>query len=118
MLTRRGFLGASAAALGAAGIAGCGNGGTASSSKSVTFLNWDPIAKGEPLSNAVADFEKASGLKVTIQPAPNADYDTKLLTIMSSGATPDAIRINDDYVLGYSQQGALLDLGKYIERDG
>lgn len=118
MLTRRGFLGA-AAALGAAGIAACGNDGTtASSGKNITFLNWDPIAKGEPLSNAVAAFEKSSGLQVTIQPAPNADYDTKLLTIMSSGATPDAIRINDDYVLGYSQNDALLDLNKYIKQDG
>ncbi|GAB3424335.1 sugar ABC transporter substrate-binding protein [Flindersiella endophytica] len=122
MLTRRGFLGASAATLGAAGvagIAGCGNGGSAAGDgKNITFLNWDPVAKGEPLSNAVAAFEKSSGLQVTVQPAPTTDYDTKLLTIMSSGATPDAIRINDDYVLGYSQNDALLDLNDYIKRDG
>lgn len=126
MLTRRGFLAASAATMGAAGLAGltaCGgsssttNGGS-SGSKNLAFLNWDPVEQGTPLANAVADFEKSSGVKVQVQPAPASDYDTKLLTIMSSGSTPDAIRLNDDYVLGYSQQNTLLDLNPYIEKDG
>jgi multiple sugar transport system substrate-binding protein len=126
MLTRRGFLAASAATMGAAGLAGltaCGgsssttNGGS-SGSKNLAFLNWDPVEQGTPLANAVADFEKSSGVKVKVQPAPASDYDTKLLTIMSSGSTPDAIRLNDDYVLGYSQQNTLLDLNPYIEKDG
>ena len=125
MLTRRGFLAASAATMGAAGLAGltaCGGSTSttngSSGSKDLAFLNWDPVEKGTPLANAVADFEKASGVKVKVQPAPASDYDTKLLTIMSSGSTPDAIRLNDDYVLGYSQQNTLLDLNPYIEKDG
>ncbi len=121
MLTRRSFLKTSASALGAAGlvgVAGCSSGGSQGGSDSITFLNWDPVTKGTPVANAVADFQKSSGIKVQVQPAPNADYDTKLLTIMSSGSTPDAIRINDDYVNGYSKQNSLLDLNSYIKRDG
>ncbi|GAA4984055.1 ABC transporter substrate-binding protein [Actinopolymorpha pittospori] len=122
MLTRRGFLASAMGAAGLAGLTACGGNSSttngSSGAKDLAFLNWDPVEKGTPLANAVADFEKASGIKVKVQPAPASDYDTKLLTIMSSGSTPDAIRLNDDYVLGYSQQNTLLDLNPYIEKDG
>ncbi|WP_020576936.1 ABC transporter substrate-binding protein [Actinopolymorpha alba] len=120
MFTRRSFLRTSAAvaATGLAGAAGCGGGGSTSADDGITFLNWDPVEKGTPLANAVRAFQKGSGVKVAIQPAPSSDYDTKLLTIMASGSPPDAIRINDDFVLGYSQQDQLLDLNPYIKRDG
>jgi multiple sugar transport system substrate-binding protein len=125
MLSRRDFLRTSALSAGvAAGVGGlaaaCGGGGgeTAADMDSISFLNWDPVEKGSPLSNAIAAFQKESGIKVQVQPVPTTDYDTKLLTMMSSGDTPDIIRINDDFVLGYSQQGTLLDLNTYLERDG
>lgn len=95
------------------GTFGCGGG---ASDGGIAFLNWDPVQKGTPLADAVAAFEE-DGVKVEIQPARSSDYDTKLLTVMSSGATPDAIRINDDYVLGYSEQDQLLDLKPYLEKD-
>ncbi len=38
--------------------------------------------------------------------------------MLSSGAAPTAIRINDDYVDGYYAEGSLLDLRPYLEKDG
>ena len=124
MWTRRDLLRASAVTAGAAAglgtLAACGGdaGKTSAGGDKISFLNWDPVEKGTPLSNAISAFQKASGIEVDVQPAPNSDYDTKLLTIMSSGSPPDVIRINDDFVLGYSEQGQLLDLNPYLERDG
>jgi multiple sugar transport system substrate-binding protein len=125
MLTRRDFLRMSVAGVGAASglaaLAGCGGGdgsGSGGSDDTITLLNWDPIEKGTPLADALATVEKQAGMKIDIQPTPNADYDTKLLTIMSSGSPPDVIRINDDFVLGYSDQGQLTDLNPFLDQDG
>jgi multiple sugar transport system substrate-binding protein len=117
-LTRRSFLGgAIGSAIGVTGaglLAACGSGGAGSDS--LTFLNWESI-KGTPMEKALQAFEKESGEKLTIQPAPADDYDTKMRTLLSAGTPPDVMRINDDFVRGFSGQGALLDLNDYIKRD-
>lgn len=113
-LTRRSFLGGAAGIAGATVLAGCGNSGTAGDS--LTFLNWESV-KGTPMEKALQAFEKESGEKLTIQPAPADDYDTKMRTLLSAGTPPDVMRINDDFVRGFSGQGALLDLNEYIKRD-
>ncbi|GAB3435760.1 ABC transporter substrate-binding protein [Flindersiella endophytica] len=113
-LTRRSFLGGAAGLAGATFLAGCGNGGAGGDS--LTFLNWESV-KGTPMEKALRAFEKESGEKLTIQPAPADDYDTKMRTLLSAGTPPDVMRINDDFVRGFSGQGALLDLNEYIKRD-
>src|SRR5690606_18557842 len=45
-------------------------------------------------------------------------YDVKVRTVLSGGVPPDVMRINDDFVRGFSEQGTLTDLSRYIERDG
>jgi multiple sugar transport system substrate-binding protein len=82
----------------------------------ITFLNWEKT-EGTPLGQAITSFEKKTGKKVDVQPAPVNDYDTKMRTALASGAAPDIVRINDDYVRGFSDTGSLLDLNKYIRRD-
>ena len=114
-VSRRAFV---AGALGLAGgslASGCG-GKASSSSDEVTFLNWETL-KGTPLEKAIAAWEKKSGTKVVVQPTPTADYDTKMRTLLAGGQPPDIMRINDDFVRGFSARGALLDLNKYIRRD-
>ena len=78
--------------------------------------NWEQV-KGNPLEQAIQAFEKESGTKVTVQPAVTQEYDTKMRTLIAGGSPPDVMRINDDFVRGFSQQGALLDLKPYIEKD-
>lgn len=120
MLNRRDLLRASVVTAAGLGLASCSSGGSGgkTASNELTFLNWDPIEKGSPLATVLDDFQKSGDTTLKVQPAPASDYDTKLLTIMSSGSVPDVIRINDDFVLGYSQQNTLLDLNPYIEKDG
>ena len=83
----------------------------------ITFMNWDPIAN-TPLETAINAFQEQSGITVTVQPTPTQDYDTKFRTLLASGAPPDIMRINDDFVRGYSQAGQLLDLQPFIDESG
>ncbi|TCC52310.1 sugar ABC transporter substrate-binding protein [Kribbella capetownensis] len=118
-LSRRRFL-AGLTGLAAGGVlAGCGGNGNAGGGggkNGLTFLNWEQV-KGNPLEQAIQAFEKESGTKVTIQPAVTTEYDTKMRTLIAGGSPPDVMRINDDFVRGFSTQGALLDLNPYIEKD-
>ena len=117
-LSRRRFL-AGLTGLTAAGVlAGCGSNGNSGGGgkKGLTFLNWEQV-KGNPLEQAISAFEKQSGTQVTIQPAVTQEYDTKMRTLIAGGSPPDVMRINDDFVRGFSQQGALLDLKPYIDKD-
>lgn len=83
----------------------------------ITFMNWDPIA-GTPLESAINAFEEQSGITVDVQPTPTEDYDTKFRTLLASGSPPDVMRINDDFVRGYSVANQLLDLRPFIEESG
>lgn len=122
MLTRRSFLRTAAvgagATVGLTSMAGCG-GKDGGAGDALTFLDWNPVESGTPLANTLDAFRNESGLSLQIQPAPVfAEYETKLLTIMASGKTPDVIRINDDFVAKYSAEGQLLDLNPYIQKAG
>lgn len=118
-LSRRKFL-AGLSGLAAGGLlAGCGGNGDsgAGGKNGLTFLNWQQV-KATPLEQAIQAYEKSSGTSVTVQPAVTQEYDTKMRTLLAGGSPPDVMRINDDFVRGFSEQGALLDLKPYIEKDG
>lgn len=83
----------------------------------VSFMDWDTVA-GTPLETAINAFQEQTGITVNVQPAPTQDYETRMRTMLASGAPPDIMRINDDFVRGYSLAGQLLDLNPYIEQSG
>jgi multiple sugar transport system substrate-binding protein len=89
----------------------------AQDAQEVTFMNWD-IVEGTPIETAINAFQEATGITVSIQPTPTADYETKMRTLLASGSPPDVMRINDDFVRGYSLDETLLDLRPYIEASG
>jgi multiple sugar transport system substrate-binding protein len=106
----------------AAGMAVAVHGGRsfsarAQDSKEVSFMNWDTVA-GTPIETVIKAFEEASGYTVKIQPTPTTDYETKMRTLLASGSPPDIMRINDDFVRGYSLDNQLLDLNPYIQSSG
>jgi multiple sugar transport system substrate-binding protein len=117
-LSRRRFLAGLGGLAAGGALAACGGNGNAGGGgkKGLTFLNWEQV-KGNPLEQAIKAFEKDSGTSVTIQPAVTTEYDTKMRTLIAGGSPPDVMRINDDFVRGFSTQGALLDLNPYIEKD-
>ena len=83
----------------------------------ISFMNWDPIG-GTPLETAINAFQEQSGITVNVQPTPTQDYETKFRTLLASGSPPDIMRINDDFVRGYSEAGQLMDLRPFIEASG
>ncbi|GAA5030014.1 ABC transporter substrate-binding protein [Actinopolymorpha pittospori] len=116
-LSRRSLLGGALGLAGGSLLLGCGKSGGGGSGDGITMLNWEQTA-GTPLEKAIREYEKQSGTKVTIQPAVTGDaYDTKMRTLLAGGDPPDVMRINDDFVRGFSDQGALLDLNTYVKRD-
>jgi multiple sugar transport system substrate-binding protein len=116
-MSRRSFVAGGLGLVGGSLLAGCGGSGGSAAGDEITFLNWEPV-EGTPLGRAIQAFEKKTGTKVTVQPAVTGDaYDTKMRTLLAGGSPPDVMRINDDFVRGFSEKGALLDLTRYIEQD-
>lgn len=106
---------------GAAGpsLAACsGSAPEAGSPGPLSFLTWDTDSDS-PLYTVAQDWAKSASTTIDIQSIPGGDeYEAKLRTVLASGAPPDSIRINDDYVKGYYAEGSLLDLREYMDKDG
>jgi multiple sugar transport system substrate-binding protein len=64
------------------------------------------------------EYEKQSRTRVTIQPSVTGEaYDTKMCTLLAGGDPPGVMRVNDDFVRGFSDQDVLVDLTPYTRRD-
>nr|WP_154792396.1 extracellular solute-binding protein [Occultella kanbiaonis] len=111
---------ASGAALIGGPLAGCGGGGSGSDSGSggtFAFMSWDATSD-TPLYQVAQNWAEQASREIDVQSVPGGgDYETKLRTVLSSGAHPDVIRINDDFVQAYYSEGSLLDLTPYLEQD-
>lgn len=92
-------------------------GATAQDAQAISFMNW-AVVEDTPLATAIQAFQEQSGVTVTVQPAPTQDYETRMRTLLASGAPPDIMRIDDDLVRGFAEANQLLDLTPYIEQDG
>lgn len=98
-------------------LVGCNPGGGAGSG-TFSFLTWDAAADS-PLATVANQWATSAETELDLQNVPGGDdFEAKLRTVLASGAPPDAIRINDDYVKGYYAEGSLLDLKPYLDADG
>ncbi|GIV75613.1 MAG: hypothetical protein KatS3mg050_0007 [Litorilinea sp.] len=82
----------------------------------IEFMNWGAV-EGTPLQAAIDAFSEATGIPVKVWPVP-ARYEDKMRTLLAAGTTPDVMRVNDDYVRGYTVKKQLTDLRPYIEASG
>jgi len=82
----------------------------------VEFMNWGAIAN-TPLETAIDAFTEATGIQVKDWPVP-ARYEDKMRTLLAAGTTPDTMRVNDDYMVGYASKEQLIDLTAYINASG
>ncbi len=99
-------------------LTACNSGGAGGGDGTFSFLTWD-AAEGSPLATAVTKWAETAGTQLDLQNVPGGDdFEAKLRTVLASGAPPELIRINDDYVKGYFAEGSLLDLTPYLEKDG
>lgn len=129
VMTRGGFLRASALTAGTTALAAHGGTALASTSrtsrasssvkgsKEITFMDWE-VVTGTPFETALNAFQHETGIKVTVQPAPTSDYDTKMTTVLAGGDPPNVMRINDNYVRQFSVANQLMDLTPLIKASG
>lgn len=131
-LSRRRFLHGLALGTGATALAACvapgtpagsaesgaaDAGGASAEAQVVSIMNWDEIT-GTPFETVLDAYRDATGVQVDVQPTPAQDYETRMRTMIAGGTAPDVMRINDDFVRGYTSEGALLDMSSFLERDG
>ncbi len=131
-LSRRRFLHGLALGTGATALAACvapgspagsaesgaaDAGGASAEAQIVSIMNWDEIT-GTPFEAVLDAYRDATGVQIEVQPTPAQDYETRMRTMIAGGTAPDVMRINDDFVRGYTAEGALLDMSSFLERDG
>jgi ABC-type glycerol-3-phosphate transport system substrate-binding protein len=128
-LSRRVFLRGLAWGVGATALAACatpvapgaasdtGAAAPAEQTQVVSLMNWEEIG-GTPFETVINAYREAAGIEVEVQPSPAEDYETRMRTMIAGGTAPDIMRINDDFVRGYTAENALLDLTSYLEREG
>lgn len=113
-----GVLAASACASTASKPGGAAQAGAAGGSDAnVTLKMW---VMGDSSANAtklLADFTKATGIKVTVQAIPWSDVDTKLTTAVASGNGPDVTQIGLSQLPSFISAGALQDISAPISKD-
>lgn len=80
----------------------------------IEFMDWGVI-EGTPLQTAIDAFSESTGIQVKVWPVP-ARYEDKMRTLLATGTTPDIMRVNDDYVVGYGKKGQFRDLLPYVQQ--
>lgn len=102
-------------------LAGCGNGGSNSSSKTTTIRFTDFSASPDhvkDLKKMISGFEKENpNIKVDLQMLSYDDYFTKLQTQMAGGNAPDVFELNYENFVNYAKKGTLADLSSYVDKD-
>lgn len=107
-LTRRSFVGLSAAAL-AATVTGCSSSADSSPGLRVGWYGGDPVHQAMDAALAAWTVDHAA-VSLGTDRAPFADYWDKLATQTAGGDAPDVFRMSMTYFSEYAGRGALLDL--------
>jgi len=100
-----------AAGLVSLGLAGCGSAASTSSSSggSVSYMTWESNQTNAAFDKTMAKFEKSSGIKVTREEAPNADYAQKLASLIMSKKAPDYFWCTTAEAQNLAAEGLLYD---------
>jgi len=117
-LNRRAALqGATAVGLGVATMGGFRSGAAAQEKVQVRLGTW---AASEEASELQAVIDKvnaeATDFEIVSEPQP-ADYYTKLQTTIAGGTAPDLFWLSQEYVAGYADLGAVLDITDMLADD-
>lgn len=112
----------------ALGCAGCGNGNAqqknAGDTKGeeeqvvLTYTGWGSPAEKKTTQNVIDHFEETHpNVKVEYMNIPNADYNTKLTTMIAAGQGPDVALLNGDTALQWATQGKLMNMMDFAKDD-
>lgn len=108
-LSRRSFIGLSAAAVAAASACGGPGAAEADNQLRLAWYGGDPVHKAMDAALAAYTGDHAE-VKISTEHAPFADYWDKLATQTAGGKGPDVFRMSMSYFSEYAERGALLDL--------
>jgi multiple sugar transport system substrate-binding protein len=114
-LSRRGFLGGSAAAIGGLAFSSATRAWAAGGGFSIA--NWsDAPAVSQLYFDIMDNYQKATGVKINRQANVSfADYNTRFRVLLAGGSPPDVMRLNDDFLREMSDKKQILDLTALIK---
>ena len=119
-LSRRNFLGASAAGIGSMAFMAATRGVFAQDAGAFSVANWnDAPAVAQLYLDIMDNYEKATGVKISRQANVSfSDYNTRFRVLLSGGNPPDVMRLNDDFLREMSDKKQILDLTEMIKASG
>lgn len=140
MISRRSFIKACAVAASAAALNACGSSSNSVSSTSVaasestaqTVKTYDDVQKPDNIlwwvhdgmkqedgtEQWVAEYERMTGVDLTLQIIDNNEYYTKLELAYAADTVPNTFDLNGENLSNYAVQGAIADLTDLIHESG
>jgi multiple sugar transport system substrate-binding protein len=128
LVSRRGFLGASAlggtalllTACSATGGSGGATGGSGGGGKNFSWANWsDAPATSQLYIDLITKYATDNGIQIDRQANVSfADYNTKFRTLLAGGQPPDIMRLNDDFLRELQDKDQLFDTTALIASSG
>lgn len=83
---------------------------------SLTYMSWSPD-QAELEAAAIAEFEQAHGVTITVNAMPPKDYWPRLSALAASGDLPDVFMMSSGFVQEWAQAGNLADLAAYASEE-
>ncbi|MBZ4645976.1 MAG: multiple sugar transport system substrate-binding protein [Petroclostridium sp.] len=96
-----------------------GEGKSSEGKVTLQFMGWEasPL-ETESVKKGLETFMSSNpNIKVEYTPVPNAQYASKLLTMMAGGAAPDVFFCGTDTYRAFQSKGELLDLTAYFDSE-
>ncbi len=84
----------------------------------IRFMYWGDVTEIEIINQAIAEFEKATGVKVSAERAPSGPpYMEKVLTQFAGGSAPDVLFVEANNFKKFAEKGVLEDLTPYLANE-
>jgi multiple sugar transport system substrate-binding protein len=80
------------------------------------LATWAGVDEAKELQAILDKINAASQTFEIVQEAQPADYYTKLQTTIAGGQAADLMWLSQEYIPGYAERGALLDLTPYLQQ--
>jgi multiple sugar transport system substrate-binding protein len=83
----------------------------------IRLTTWAGVEESAELQAVLDEINAGEeAFQIVHEPAPD-DYYTKLQTTLAGGTAADLMWLSQEYIAGYADQGAILDITDYLEAD-
>jgi multiple sugar transport system substrate-binding protein len=116
-LKRAAALGLSAGAVGAF-LPARARGVVAQEKVKIRLATWAGVDEAKELQGVIDKINPtATAFEIVSEPSPGGEYYTKLQTTLAGGTAADLFWLSQEYVAGYADRGALLDISDRLAGD-